>query len=66
MQNEKITIERAIVFYQGAIQSVEWWLDKFRDGEQRDRRGAMDIQQHEEKLRVFQWTLNQLERSNKK
>lgn len=62
-QDDKITIDRAITFYQGAIQSVEGWLEKFRDGKPNMRRGAMDIQQHEEKLRVYQWTLKQLERS---
>lgn len=62
-QDDKIKIDRAITFYQGAIQSVQWWLADFRDGKPNMRRGAMDIQQHEEKLRVYQWTLKQLERS---
>lgn len=62
-QDDKITIERAITFYLGAINSVLDWLAKFRDGRPQDRRGAMDIQQQEEKLRVYQWTLKQLERS---
>lgn len=42
-QDNKITIERAITFYEGAIQSVQWWIAEFRDGKPNKRRGAMDI-----------------------
>lgn len=60
---EKITISDAISFYEGEIWSQETWLEKFRDGENRDRRGSMDIEQHEKKLRFYEWTLRQLKRS---
>lgn len=61
--HEKITVADAIVFYQGEIRAVEDWLEKFRDGKPSERRGSMDIMQHEEKLRFRTWTLKQLEKS---
>lgn len=61
VQDDKITVAQAIVFYEGQIQGVEWWLERFSDG--REKRGQMDIDQHLHKLKMFRWTLAQLKRS---
>lgn len=60
-QDDPITVKAAITFYEGQIQSVEWWLEKFATG--REKRGQMDIDQHTHKLKMFRWTLEQLKRS---
>lgn len=60
-QDDKITVAKAIVFYEGQIQSVTWWLETFSEG--RNKRGQMDIDQHILKLKMFRWTLAQLKRS---
>lgn len=60
-QDDPITVKQAVTFYEGQIQSVEWWLETFATG--REKRGQMDIDQHLHKLKMFRWTLDQLKRS---
>ena len=63
--SEKITIADAISFYEGRINSQPVWLETFRDGRPQDRRGAMDIEQHERNLEFYTWTLRKLQGAEK-
>ena len=63
---EKITIAAAIEFFRGEVWSAETWLERHRDGPRKDRRGELDIMQHEKKLAYRRWVVAQLEKSQRK
>lgn len=56
--DDEINRQKAAEFMEGEVWSAATWLENFRDG--KNKRGAMDIEQHEKKLKYRMWILKKL------